>query len=158
MYLRAVTTFERFLEDLFFGLITESIISSRTVHPRVTFRSTVIARDVVFSGKSYVDWIPYDQTVKRGKAFLRSGRPFTTLDTVDKKAIERMVIIRNAVAHKSDAANERFLKEVIGSTAMLSSEKTPAGYLRAVFRISPKQTHYEEIVTTSMVIAKKLCR
>ena len=40
---------------------------------------------------------------------------------------------------------------------MLAVERTPAGYLRSIFRTAPDQTRYEEIANTFAILARKLC-
>jgi hypothetical protein len=155
--LRSVTSFEAMLEELFIGLLTGKITAPRAIHPRVNFQSTVVARKVVLGGRPYVDWLPYNLTKKRAEAFFRSGIPFTRLDNADERSLVRIVTIRNAVAHQSKAALQKFEREVIGSAALLASERNPAGYLRSVFRLTPRQTQYEDIANTLSYLAQKLC-
>jgi hypothetical protein len=157
IFLRTVTTFEGLLEELFIGLLAEAIIPGTRVHPRVTFRSHAVARDVLLGGRAYVDWLPYHYTHKRADAFFRGGFPFCNLDNNDKKFLERVITIRNAVAHQSRSARQRFENEVIGVAPLLPIERTPAGYLRSVFRVAPPQTQYEDIASTCTMLARKLC-
>jgi hypothetical protein len=157
IFLRTVTTFEGLMEDLFVGLLAGGIIPGRNVRPRVHFRSHTIARDVMLGGRAFVDWLPYHYTDKRAEAFFRGGFPFSNLDKSDKKELERIILIRNAVAHQSRSARSKFESDVIGTTPLLPFERTPAGYLRSVFRQSPAQTRYEQIASTCAMLARKLC-
>lgn len=157
LFLRTVTTFEGLLEELFVGLLAGGLRLSRNVHPRVTFQSHSVARDVMLGGRAFVDWLPYTHTEKRAEAFFRGGYPFHNLTKPDKRELERISIIRNAVAHQSRSARNKFEKEVIGSAPLLDIERTPAGYLRSIFRVAPDQTRYEEITTTCALLARKLC-
>jgi hypothetical protein len=157
IFLRTVTTLEGLLEDLFVGLLAGSITPSRTVHARVTFRSHRVAREVMLSGRAYVDWLPYHHTEKRAEAFFRGGLPFCNLDKNDKKQLDQIIVIRNAVAHQSRTALRKFENEVIGTTPLLPAERTPAGYLRSVFRTAPAQTRYEDIANTCATLARKVC-
>jgi hypothetical protein len=158
IFLRTVTSFEGLMEDLFVGLLAGSITPGKKVHPRVTFQSHAVARDVMLSGRAYVDWLPYNFTDKRAEAFFRGGFPFCNLDKPDKKLLERIVLVRNAVAHQSRAARGRFEEEVIGTAPVLPIERTPAGYLRSIFRTAPDQTRYEEMASTCAILARKLCQ
>jgi hypothetical protein len=155
--LRTVTSFEGLLEDLFVGLLAEGIAPGRNVRPRVTFQSHAVARDVMLGGRAYVDWLPYNFTHNRADAFFRGGFPFCNIEKADRRLLERIVLVRNAVAHQSRAARARFEEEVIGDTPVLPIERTPAGYLRTIFRTAPNQTRYEEIATTCAMLARKLC-
>ena len=157
IFLRTVTSFEGLLEDLFVGLLAGGISPGPNVHPRVSFRSHAVARDVMLGGRAYVDWLPYQYTDKRAEAFFRGGYPFCSLDNNDRKVLERIILIRNAVAHQSRAAKHKFEDAVIGTAPLLPVERTPAGYLRSVFRSAPAQTRYEEIASTCAMLARKLC-
>ena len=156
--LRTVTGFEGLMEELFVGLLAGGIAPGKNVHPRVTFNSHLVARDVMLGGRAFVDWLPYHHTDKRASAFFRGGFPFTNLEKADVKLLEKIIFIRNAVAHQSRAARNKFEDEVIGAAPVLPVERTPAGYLRTVFRVAPDQTRYEEIASTCSIMARKLCR
>ncbi len=81
LYLRTTTFFEGFIEELFFGLLTKRIYPvSSDVVARVDLKSDIVARDVVFAGKPYIDWFPYVRTVDLAEIYFRGGRPFTFLD------------------------------------------------------------------------------
>lgn len=158
LYLDAITSLEKLIEGLFLGLLTGRIVhSSPAVVRRVTFRSDRVARDVVFGGRNYVDWFPYHYTEQRAKAFFRSGIPFTTLDKADKTQLENLLYIRNAIAHRSSYAKRKFEQEVIGLLPLTLRERTPAGFLRSRFRITPIQTRYENLVADIVSIALELC-
>jgi len=146
------------MEDLFVGLLAGGITPGKNVHPRVKFHSHSVARDVMLGGRAYVDWLPYNFTHNRAEAFFRGAFPFCNLDKSDRKLLERIVLVRNAVAHQSRAARLKFEDEVIGTTPVLPIERTPAGFLRTVFRTAPDQTRYEEIATACAILARKLCQ
>jgi hypothetical protein len=145
------------IEDLFIGLLAGGIAPGPKVHPRVSFKSHAVARDVTLGGRAYVDWLPYRFTDSRAEAFFRGGYPFCNLDRKDKKELERILLIRHAVAHQSRSARRNFEDEVIGTAPLLAIERTPAGYLRSIFRAEPAQTRYEEIASTCAMLARKLC-
>jgi len=112
---------------------------------------------VVLGGRAYVDWLPYSNTEKRSEAFFRAGLPFGSLTKPETKSLERMLTIRHAVAHQSRSARKRFEDEVIGASPLLAAERTPAGFLRSVFRAAPPQTQYEDIAAACAMLARKLC-
>lgn len=158
LYLDAVTSFENLIEKLFIGLLAGNVTSTNAaVVPRVTFGSSIVTREIVFGGRNYVDWLPFDFTEKRAKAFFRNGMPFTSLVKSDKGEIDRFLAVRNAIAHRSTHSQHVFEQKVVGSTPTTQREKTPAGYLRSVFRVSPTQTRYESLVGDMATVAQKLC-
>jgi len=146
------------MEELFLGLLTGGIAAGPRTHPRVTFRSAAIARDVMLGGKAYVDWLPYHHTEKRASAFFRGGLPFCSFDKAEVKSLERILTIRHAVAHQSQAARKKFEVEVIGAMPLLPAERTPAGFLRSVFSGAPPKTQYEDIAGNCALLARKLCK
>lgn len=144
LFLEIYSSFENFIEELFLGLLLDKYVQNSSVCTKVSFKSTKMARKVVFGGKPYVDWLPYkEHTVKRAKIFFRKGFPFTCLSEDEKNKLKECNIIRNVIAHKSKAAISRFDKEVIGSGLLPPAEKKPIGYLRGAFRQYPLQTRYE---------------
>ena len=102
LYLDAITFFENFIEDLFIRLLVGTVAHpSRLVVPKITFKSPVTCRNIVYGGRSYVDWFPYRQTQERAEIFFQKGLPFTGLRDSDKENMNQMLCIRNAIAHKS---------------------------------------------------------
>lgn len=156
LYLDAIVSFERYMEEIFLGYLTNRIALTSKVHPRVTFVSNIVAREVVLGGKSYVDWFPYDQTIKRADAFFRGGMPFRVLTNSDKNTIVRLMEIRNAMAHKSSHSIKVFERNVLGSLPLTGKERSPQGFLRSIFRHSPSQTRYENYIIDMAQIARKI--
>lgn len=158
LYLRTITFFEGFIEELFFGLLTKRINSSiRNVVARVDLKSDSVARDIVFSGKQYIDWLPYQRTQDLAEIYFRGGRPFVFLDNRDKGDIKNMLKIRNVIAHQSASSLRIFQDDIISNTiGLLPREKTPAGFLRNQFRTSPDQTRLELYQLRTIEMAKKI--
>jgi len=159
LYIDSITSFEGFIEKLFIGLLVGNIVHDFSkIVPRIYFKSYSVARDVVYGGRTFVDWFPYERfSEKRAKSFFRNGWPFTCLKRNDKNKLENIMVIRNALAHKSTHSILRFRNEVIGSKPLRTKERTPSGYLRSRFRINPIQTQYENIIITLSEIAGELC-
>ena len=158
LYLDAMTSFENFIEDLFVRLLVGTAIHpSRLVVPKITFKSPTTCRNIVYGGESYVDWFPYNRTQRRARVFFRDGLPFTALANFEKKNMDRMLYIRNAIAHKSKHALNRFEQGVISGLPLLSQEEKPVGYLRSNYTTSPPETQYEVIHKNIVAIAQELC-
>ncbi|MBI4848818.1 MAG: hypothetical protein HY808_09630 [Nitrospirae bacterium] len=162
LYIEAVVSFERFIEDLFIDLLSQRVKhSSKKVKPKIFFKSATLARNVLLGERSYIDWLPYEKfTKKRAKRFFENGLPFTGFDighdtsmqpSIDKrieKSTDKISIIRNVLAHKSSQSFKRFQKEIISSTGGLhSKEKKPIGYLRGIHSHHPvPTTRYEQMI------------
>lgn len=157
IFVSAVASFEALVEDLFLGLLVGRVKPRSGVHQRLSFRSEQVARQVVFGGRSYVNWFPYEQTEQRSKLFFRGGRPFTYLDPNDKSVLLKILYVRNVLAHRSGYAKKKFTTEVIGIAPLLPQEKTPTGFLRSNIRVAPPQTRYEQLAYELSRMAFKLC-
>ena len=158
LYLDAVASFEKMIEGLFIGLVSGRLTSNSVrIVPLVSFANGPSVRRVIFGGQNYVDWLPYHYTERRANAFFRNGVPFTSLDHDDKQRIQTLGYIRNAIAHRSDHSKRVFLDQVLSDQNLMSSEKSPPGYLRSIFRSAPQQRRYEELVNSMALISTKLC-
>lgn len=161
LYIEAVTSFERFLEDLFICLISNQVIHlSKRVKVKTIFDSKNHAWYALHGERNFIDWFPYKHTSKRAKAFFYKGLPFTGLDkyiniattaSLDKRIInfcEKLLIIRNVIAHKSNQSKKRFYSEIVSKTSGLrSKEKKPVGYLRGTHTVHPVlTTRYQQII------------
>jgi hypothetical protein len=158
MYLEAFGSFESFIERLFVNLMLGRYrtVSQRTI-PRFKINSEMMASEIIMQHKKYVNWIPYDATEERAKIFFRNNNVFSSLIDSDKDTIKKAFYIRNAIAHKSKQASEKFIKHVIGNIPLTPRDSTPSGFLRTVWQISPSQTRYEFYMVELANIARKIC-
>jgi hypothetical protein len=162
LFLSAHVAIEGFIEELFLGLLVmnRGVQSSRVdIKPRVEVRSHRIARELITgAGRKYVDWLPYDRTVDLAKLFFRGGRPFDDLSQVQKTLLSRGHTIRNAIAHRSRYSLSQFERSMIGSNPLPPKERYPAGYLRGLFRTSPAQTRFSNLLAQLLLVARDLAR
>lgn len=157
LFLDAVTSFEGFIEDLFLKLLVDdSIHPSSSVKAKFNFKNITNSRTVVYSGKNYIKWFPYDLTIKRAKIFFKSGKPFTNLDSNDKKGIKEVLYIRNALAHRSNYSIKVFKRNVTSGLPLTSREMTVTGFLRSLYASNPPQTRYEYYVFQLSYLGRKL--
>jgi hypothetical protein len=156
LFLSAHVAIEGFIEELFLGLLVRNrgVRSSRgDIKPRIEVWSHRIARD-----RKYVDWLPYDRTIGLARLFFRGGRPFDDLTQTQKQLLSRGHIIRNAIAHRSRYSLGQFERHVIFSTPLPPGERQPAGYLRGLFRVSPAQTRFSNLLAQLLLVARDLAR
>ena len=114
---------------------------------------------MVRGARNYVDWLPYDQfTVKRAKRYFSAGDPFSRFKPHDVNRIDKICIIRNAIAHRSKHSLLKFRKEIIRDLPLLSREKKPIGFLRSVYQANPQLTRYDELSFEMARLATLLCR
>lgn len=158
LFIDAFTEFEALIERLFLGLFDGSLRSvSQPATRRFKLRPNTFCREVVFDGKDYADWLPFDdRTIPKAKRFLNAGIPFSNLTQPEIQALKQAHLLRNALAHKSDAATKRFLS-TINQQALLPHEKTPSGYLRTLPQGAAGLTQFALTMNVLSVTAKKLC-
>lgn len=157
LFLRCMNAFESFLEDLFIEVMLErTSYSASVVSTRIIATSRGAVWDVLLQGDDYLEWLPFGRTEKRANVFLNKGRPFTVLDDGDRSKLKQFMIIRNAIAHRSTFAQRQFFEKVVGTLSLPPRERTPAGYLRSIARISPRFVRYEICASDLAMIASKI--
>jgi hypothetical protein len=158
LFLRAVTGFEVFLEELFISILqrrTKYNGSRVSVHIKAS--SDQVLMDILLQGDKYMNWLPFDRTENRARLYLRDGRPFSELTNGDKSMIKTITVIRHAIAHKGRHAMAEFNRTVIGSQVLLRGERTPAGFLRSQVRTSPVHNRFQVYVAELARVARALC-
>ncbi|MDJ0508585.1 MAG: hypothetical protein QNJ64_04920 [Crocosphaera sp.] len=158
LFLGLFTDFEQLLEELFWGLLGGKItIDGHKINEirkvKISPRSEI--NSVILGGQRYLDWLPYEKTIERAKIFFHDGVPFTNIDSDQKNNLRYYHRIRNAIAHKSPKSQAYFNK-IIQNLPLLSSPRTPAGYLRSKPR--RQETQYEIASAQLIQIALNLCR
>lgn len=174
LFVDLVGAFEETLESLFLGLITSGgLTSSRGgVRPHYQFPTRLRASQVVRSGKSYVNWLPYGETERRARIFFARGYPFrirtgrrnqnlppstSALTAADRLFLDQVMLIRNAIAHRSAFAHAEFRKKVLRGTVP-PRERHPAGHLQAQVSLLPPQSRFEYFAAGLISIAQRLAQ
>jgi hypothetical protein len=147
---------ERSIERLFLGTVMgRYTYTNGSVRALVSIKSERVARLAVQGGRDYVDWLPYDLTVRRATAFLSTGRPFSDLTPAQQKTFARVATVRNAIAHESNSSHKRFHRELVAGTALPVSQQTPAGYLRG--QHGAGQTRFSHLLADAVITFGALC-
>jgi hypothetical protein len=154
-FMAYATYVERSLERLFLGIVMKRI-AAPAIQPLIDVRSEVVARRVVAGGRKYVDWLPFErETEARALAFLSTGKPFTGLDNADKRTLNRLGILRNALAHESSHALRQFRRTFTDGRSLPADQLTPAGYLRG--QHSPGVTRFTNTLAEATAVFARLC-
>lgn len=158
LFMEVITSFEHLIESLFVGLLSgrfDPYVAG--VVPLVVFNDKTLVVPLIQGRNRFTSWMPYDDTEQRAKLFFAKGVPFTKLKDREKRTLSNCHLIRNAIAHKSAHARDRFTNQVLTGQSLIPSERTPTGYLRSIFRVSPAQRRYQDLVNTMASIATRLC-
>ena len=160
LFIEAIVSFEAFIEELFFGLLTGKIKSTNhNVKTLVTFKNHTIAYAMVLRDRKYIDWLPYEYTIKIAKTFFKEGTPFTSiaLDSEEDKHIKKCLVIRNALVHQSVHSIKQFQDKILNGLHLMPRERKPKSFLRVEFSANPPTPYYEQLVTGLFNAAKILC-
>lgn len=166
LLLNAYICFEILIRDLFLALLIKSSKFKSdakhnskiiTVTPRVVVNSYKIAYDIMKGpNNKFINWLPYENTKKMADIYFSGGRPFSLLTQNDTQQLTKITIIRNVIAHKSNRSLKRFEEEVIANINVPVKERQVAYYLRGIYRRSPSQTRYENLISQILNISYKI--
>ena len=123
LFLRAVTSFEAFLENWFFAIMLQHTAGSRLM----TAVSKRALYDILLQQGKYL-LASYTKTETRANIYLRNGKPFTSISDGDKSQIKTVTVARNAIAHRSDFAMREFKEKVIGGGCCWLARNGPLGF------------------------------
>jgi hypothetical protein len=133
---------ERAVERLFIGLLMGRF-ELPGVKPLIEIRSERVARAVLVGARPYIDWLPFDRyTLPRARACFSEGKPFGTVPSGDIKALARVGVIRNAIAHENAYAERMFRRRLVQPYSLPSSQHTPTGYLRGQHSVGTTRLNY----------------
>lgn len=147
-FLDVVTRFEAFIEDLFYdvALRTSNIYGAGPVPAiagaaaRVDLESSLLSA----SGDGYLKWLPITNTEARARVLLRDGRPFSRLERRDNERalMTEVMKVRNAIAHRSGDAWQKFSSIAPGPAGNGQNQRTPAAFLRMTVGAHTKYDAY----------------
>lgn len=149
MFIRAVTSFEVFLQDQFIAIMNGNVTYQkvRGVSVRMKAMPSSALPEILLQGRPYLTWLPYEHTDKRALIYLKEGKPFSDILKPERDTMDGITLIRNAIAHQSAHAIKQFENKVLAGLVLLPQEKTPAGFLRSVLRAAPLQRRFEFYAT-----------
>jgi hypothetical protein len=160
-YMLFYTSVERTLEQLFVGLLTGKVtVTQPGVKAVVVTPNGPTALRLVLGGRTYVDWLPFERhTKRRAEALLADGKPFTNLAKADRVFLERMSVLRNALAHRSDHSLKQFNREFIQNNpvpgGLPPAQHKPIGYLRGQHAANQSRLSYQ--LAEAAAIVRRLC-
>lgn len=139
-FLNAVARFESLLNALLQEFVCGMPSRYSGCFSLLVPRSRATFRTILTGGRAYIDLMPYKDCVEIAKRYLNNGKPFSDVDASDRELLSKAVLIRNAIAHRSPAALERFRRDVSGVNLIPIHRQFPGTYLRRVYRSYPTET------------------
>jgi hypothetical protein len=162
LFLRAVTSFEGFLEDLFMAILERRArySSQREVSVRIKVTSKEALSDILRQGydRDYLNWLPFHRTETRARVYLEQGKPFSELNGGHRSMIQTITTIRHAIAHRSKSAMGEFERTVVASRARTlgRGERSPAGFLQSRMASRSSDNMFQVYVAELGLIAQVL--
>jgi hypothetical protein len=148
VFLNAIAHFEALLNELMQEFVCGAPSSRVGCYALINPRSRLVFRVILTGGRAYVDLMPFKDCVEIAKRFLNEGKPFSEVDESDRNILAQAVLVRNAIAHHSKSALERFQTGVNGVDLLSPNKRFPGAYLRRVYRAHPTQTWNELYLNT----------
>jgi len=133
--LNAVARFEGLLNQLLEEFVCGSASRKSGHFPLLSPRSRETFREILTGGRPYIELMPYGRCVEVSQRFLNNGAPFVSVSTTDQALLESIGFIRNAIAHRSDTAMQRFRTRVSGVSSLSPPRRFPGPYLSQCARL-----------------------
>jgi hypothetical protein len=112
--LRVFSVLETFLQELFYlCMLKDGTVSGQGAVIAVSTReeADLLLLTAGARREKYLSWLPLDRTLDLAETFLLESHPFDRLRyrQTEKRAVDELTIVRNAVAHPSDHARAEFV-------------------------------------------------
>jgi hypothetical protein len=145
-FLRAFLAWEGFLEETFVLYLMGARAPRGRAPHRFAFPPTHRAalEWVVPEGKPFAEWTHAGSVCERAERFFRDGRPFVSVLRIHLNALNEARIIRNAIAHQSKSAREKFETVVRGRLVTLPANLTVGGFLSTTMPGTTPPTSFME--------------
>ncbi len=130
-FLRAFLAWEAFLEESFILYL----LGQRPPRGRAPYRFAFPPNQraalewVIPEGRDYAQWTHATHVSGRAERFFRDGRPFATVLRSYQNTLDEARFIRNAIAHQSRSARDKFETVVRGRLTILPPQLTVGGFL-----------------------------
>ena len=156
MFLKVVTTFEAFVEELFVGLLYNKYsLPTRKKVQKVVFDNKKMAINYLLFNNKYLNLLPYQKLSENHKVFYNENNPFNILTKSQKSILTDIFVIRNAMAHNSLTANKKFKDFLASKHPSLTSIDNPSNFLQSLN--NPNQTMFDVYVIELNGIANAFC-
>jgi hypothetical protein len=150
-FFRVFSAWEAFLEETFIlYMLGQQAPRGRKVRRYGFPPNEDAAYEWVADGREYAKWTP-DNVKPRAKRLFRDGRPFEAALTSHHNLLFQLKTVRNAIAHDSANARQKFEDLVRNELRALPPNTTPGSFLlnikpRTAPPVSFLEFYFDEIV------------
>jgi hypothetical protein len=156
--LRAFLAFETFLEEAFALYSLGKTAPKGRTPQRFTFPPTRSIADewIIPEGRQYASWDALHVS-NRAERYFRNGYPFSSILRAHQNALSEVKKIRNAIAHDSTSAQEKFKGVVRSKLGILPPGTNVGNFLvRPIPHSAPPQTFLEWYVEKLELIVQRI--
>ena len=143
-FLSICSRWESLLEDILFEVVSGEESRKPGNRRNATFRTRKhLAHILLFPRKDYLSIPNLKHAEELAALFIDNGRPISAVTEPNRTLLQQAVWIRNAIAHESSFALEKFRTRVPGVASLPRTKRSPGAFLRHEFRVAPSQRRYE---------------
>lgn len=162
IFFRAFRAYENFLEDVFVLYVMEKpSLAGKKCSSFLRPLNFDHARDLMRSGKPFLDWTNPETVIERAETFVRGGGTVKSVVAGAKQDLLDMKICRNHIAHnsaESQKAFDKLLRRVRGTTPI--QRVSPGDHLLSQVRGTSSSSYYlpyytKRLLDISEAIAEK---
>lgn len=133
LFLKSVTIFESFIEELFIGLLYDNYeLKTRKKVQKHTFPSRKLVMNFLKHKNNYIELMPYSKLRDSSKIFFNENNPFLSIQENSKNSLNEIYVIRNAIAHNSQFALIKY-KKLLQTKGVNNPQlvKSPSSFLKS---------------------------
>lgn len=157
-FLSAFLAWETFLEESFLLYVLGQKPPRGRAPQRYAFPpSQRAAMDWLSDGRPYARWVEPSEVRARAERFFRSGQPFARVLRSNQNLLQETNTIRNAIAHRSQSARDKFESIVREKLKILPPGLTVGSFLgTAVPGSSPPSSFLEFYISRVELAAQQI--
>ena len=157
-FFRAFLSWEAFLEESFILFMLGQTRPRGRSPVRYAFPPTQrAAADWVAEGQRFARWSRAAEVSSRAERFFRDGKPFSPVLRGNQNVLDEIRIIRNAVAHSSKSAQEKFKMLVRNKLGVVPPDLTVGNFLGTTIAGStPPISYFDDYVSQIEFAASRI--
>jgi hypothetical protein len=156
-FFRAFLAWEAFLEESFILYLIGQLPPCGRAPQRYAFPPNQQAAIdwVIPEGRPFAEWTDTGRVRSRAERFFKAGRPFASVLTNNQHTLEDARILRNAIAHASSNAHQKFEQLVRIKLGVFPANLTVGGFLGMTVPASTPPSSFLEFYFSKIEFAAK---
>lgn len=114
------------------------------------------ARNVLYQERAYAEWTNIESVFVRWLALFGAGNALESAVKPAQSDLKQMATVRNAIAHRSPAAVDKFKRLVQGQVGGRPRLGRPAAFLATAYPADPTRTFFDRYADVIEVAGQRL--